>query len=156
MTITDETLSSINVPFGKLDIETKLALHRAFYEGKEIQFKNQFTNDEWISINNKNTQHIGETKTKYRLKSTPLTDIVVPWEAIDPQWKWAARDFDGRVYLFEDKPFMRDEFWDSLKKFVCVSNVLKNFAPGSKSWDKSLIERPSSEKRSSEKGYYYD
>ena len=26
-------LTKINQPFGSLDIETKLALHRAFYEG---------------------------------------------------------------------------------------------------------------------------
>jgi len=132
-------LTKIDVPFGELDIETKLALHRAYYEGKEVEF-NLY---DGVFIVAKSP--IWSGTCTYRIKPLPLTDIVLPWEAIDPQWKWAARDADGRVYLYKQEPDVAETYiqeWTS-KMGVMGAQGFFVFSPGNKPWDESLIERPS-------------
>ena len=37
----------------------------------------------------------------YRVKRTPIT---LDWSPLAPEWRWAARDLDGVVRVFNDRP----------------------------------------------------
>lgn len=130
-------LTKINQPFGTLDIETKLALHRAFYEGKVIEVScggggrfgacsaPRFMEDVF-----------------YRLKPEPLRDISLPWAALDARWQWAARDKSGQSFISDTAPHRYDTSWGVRGRFLLVADMFANFDPGNKPWDESLIRRP--------------
>ena len=123
----------MNKTFGELSIDEKLELHRAFYEGKPVQY--------WA------VDHVGwETKFSsqfadtlvYRIAPEPETDIELPWHVISPEYKWAARDADGAVWVYEEEPFPKFDIWCGAGK-TCRHIIHK---PGNKPWDQSLIKRP--------------
>lgn len=67
-------LTKIDQPFGALDIETKLALCRAGYEGKVIECL-RIADGKWSVV-------IDPTwfpDCTYRLQPEPLRDISLPW-----------------------------------------------------------------------------
>jgi len=131
-------LTKIDQPFGTLDIETKLALHRAFYEGKVIeciyhsQGKWRMTNcSKWLP------------DYVYRLQPEPLRDIICPWSALDDQWQHAARDEDGQVWVYTEKPEAANGYWVvSAGECHRIDGILVGIDPGNKPWDESLISRP--------------
>jgi len=67
-------LTKIDQPFGSLDIETKLALHRAQYEGKVIECISSSHNKWGITIT-----PAWWPQFTYRLQPEPLRDINMPW-----------------------------------------------------------------------------
>lgn len=115
-------LTKIDKPFGELGIETKLALHRAFYEGATFERHKGLA---WLS----GFTPLWDSGTIYRVKAEPLRDISVPWEAIHPRWKWAARDADGDVYVYESLPNTLDGTgaWSG-SNFANVTDVFANIA----------------------------
>ena len=88
-------LTKIDQPFGALDIETKLALHRAHYEGKVIECFYHIQG-KWHVTNCPQWLH----DYVYRLQPEPMRDISLPWAALDDRWQWAARDETGDVWVY--------------------------------------------------------
>lgn len=115
--------------FGELTIEEKLELHRAHYEGKGIEY---YAEDAWRKIE----RPAFRSGCPYRIA---LTDMVIPWDAIKPEYKWAARDQGGGVYLFKKEPRVGSGTW--LSNTWRFSDFL-NIDPGTKPWDQSLVRRP--------------
>lgn len=55
------------------------------------------TSGEWITkIKEDNTLF---SDNVYRVKPTPKKQLVIPWEGIKPECKWAAMDDDGDLVL---------------------------------------------------------
>lgn len=129
-------LTKINELFGDLDIETKLALHRAFYEGKNIQCGGPVY---WVG-GVKNPSWYADIM--YRVKPEPLKDIELPWEVILPKFKWAARDKGGQVYVFEDRPVASSTRWTRTSACDYIGVEVLVYEPGNKPWEESLIQRP--------------
>ena len=130
-------LTKIDQPFGSLDIETKLALHRAHYEGKVIEYI-YHSQGKW---------HVTDfpkwlPEFTYRIQPEPLRDISLPWAALDDRWQWAARDETGEVWVHEELPDMGASFWRSSGIYLEVTDLFANFDPGNKPWSESLIRRP--------------
>lgn len=129
-------LTKIDQPFGTLDIETKLALHRAFYDGKVIETSYNGGEFEvwphpWFY------NHI-----TYRLQPEPMRDISLPWSALDARWQWAARDKNGRVWVYDERPATGTAHWKSGCPCIEVTGLLVAIDPGNKPWNESLIRRP--------------
>lgn len=120
--------------FGELSIDEKLELHRAMYEGKKLQY--------W-SVD----QLMWETKLSiqfayslvYRIAPEPESDIELPWHVISPEYQWAARDANGAVWVYAEKPSMRFGMWTGVYAQDCNHLIHK---PGNKPWDQSLVKRP--------------
>jgi len=132
-------LTKIDKPFGTLDIETKLALHRAHYEGKVIEAKTHIIDpDRWIVTNTP----AWLPHCPYRVRPEPLRDISLPWAALDDRINYIARDEDGTIWGYEKEMCRRSKDWSShVGHRACISGAVK-LDPGNKPWDQSLIRRP--------------
>ena len=42
----------------------------------------------------------------YRTKPKPAKKLDIPWKFIKPEFKWAAMDDEGNIYLHADKPII--------------------------------------------------
>ena len=132
-------LTKIDQPFGSLDIETKLALHRAHYEGKVIVAKIHISDPgRWIVTNTPEwlPQFI------YRLQPEPMRDISLPWAALGDRWQHGARDMDGRVWVYSKRPDLAQRVWTTDGPCTEITDLFANFYPGNKPWNESLIRRP--------------
>ena len=132
-------LTKIDLPFRTLDIETKLALHRAHYEGKVIVAKIHIIDpDRWIVTNTPEWL----PRSIYRLRLEPMRDISLPWAELDARWKWAARDESGGVWIYDERPDTGIRVWITNGLCLEITGLLANFDPGNKPWNESLIRRP--------------
>ena len=129
-------LTKIKQPFGSLDIETKLALHRANYEGKVIEII--YDGDEFEVCSAPVFYH----DVIYRLQPEPMRDISLPWAALDDRWQWAAWDMDGRVWVYLECPDLGPILWTTDGHCLEITGLLANLDPGNKPWNESLIRRP--------------
>lgn len=124
----------MNKTFGELSIDEKLELHRDFYEGRVVQcFNDHF--GVWM---NKYGSEFDDSLI-YRIKPEPETDIELPWHVISPEYQWAARDANGAVWVYAEKPSMRFDMWTGVYAQDCNHLIHK---PGNKPWDQSLVKRP--------------
>ena len=131
-------LTKIDKPFRTLDIETKLALHRAHYEGKVIECIRRTASAGW---------HVTITPSwlpdcTYRLQPEPLRDISLPWAVLNARWKWAARDESGSVWIYDERPDTGTALWKSGCLCLEITSLFAAFDPGNKPWNESLIRRP--------------
>ena len=130
-------LTKIDQPFGALDIETKLALCRAGYEGKVIECLH-IANGRWSVV----VEPTWFPDCIYRLRPEPLRDIRLPWAALGDRWQHGARDMDGRVWVYSKRPDLGRRVWSSERPYKEVTGLFANFDPGNKPWNESLISRP--------------
>lgn len=119
--------------FGELSIDEKLELHRAFYEGKPVQY----WTDNPAGWATKASSHFTDYLV-YRIAPEPETDIELPWHVISPEFKWAARDACGTAWVYDEKPSLKFAEWRG-SGLSCRHIIHK---PGNKPWDQSLIKRP--------------
>lgn len=119
--------------FGELSIDEKLDLHRAFYEGKPVQYW-----EDWhMRWETKFSSQFADSLV-YRIAPEPETDIELPWHVISPEYKWAARDANGAVWVYEEEPYPKLDLWGG--SGMTCRHIIHN--PGNKPWNKSLIKRP--------------
>ena len=130
-------LTKIDQPFGSLDIETKLALHRAHYEGKVIECIRN-SHGKWDVT----MAPAWFPDCPYRLQPEPLRDISLPWAALNDRWQWVARDENGNVWVYDERPDTGIRVWTTNGLCLEVTDLFANFDPGNKPWSESLIRRP--------------
>ena len=123
----------MNKMFGELSVDEKLELHRAFYEGKPVQYWDA-DHERWET---KFSSYFTDSII-YRIAPEPETDIELPWHVISQEYQWAARDDNGAVWVYEVEPFPKFDIWCGTGK-TCRHIIHK---PGNKPWNQSLIKRP--------------
>ena len=77
----------------------------------------------------------------YQPYRTRPRQLVIPWDVIKPEYKWAAMDEDGGVWFFGEKPGIDgdDKYWGGGKDF-CQSPL--NIDTTGIDWRESLVQRP--------------
>lgn len=90
---------------------------------------------------------IAVTDLESRISTAPCIserDIQLPWAALHLKWRWAARDEDGSIFLFTDRPSADDGIWrsETAESFHVSDGTFANVNPGTKPWDQSLTQRP--------------
>lgn len=76
----------------------------------------------------------------YRVQQT---DLVIPWDALLPKFKWAAQDEDGSIYVYVNEPTKRFyDAWSNGGSTICVNEYLVGVIPSTKPWTETLIQRP--------------
>ena len=70
--------------------------------------------------------------------------LEIPWGILNKQWRYAAKDLDGEVYLYTEEPWvMEGRQWTNARDLYSLTGILsKNLDPHSIAWDKSLTKRP--------------
>lgn len=76
--------------------------------------------------------------TAYRTKQRKLE---IPWEHIKPEFKWAAMDEDGAVYIYNNKPIMGRDGWDWDEGALAGINNVLNIDTSGIDWRESLTQR---------------
>lgn len=81
-----------------------------------------------------------------KIESQGGTKPDVPWSVIKWFFKYAAKDENGCVWLFQEKPFHNapNAFvrgWSGGLQVFCASGFLE-IDPGTCHWSDSLVERP--------------
>ena len=135
--ITDKMLEENTTPWGLLSED----MREAFRGCKDLECYD--SSGVWIPVCTHMT--IGAAVRK---KPIPLTKPDIPWEFIKDEYKWAARDLNDEVFLFEHPPscdraagIWHHDDHRCPQSPVQISNIL-DFDPGTCDWKDSLVERP--------------
>ena len=70
----------------------------------------------------------------------PVKKLNVPWEHIKPEYKWAAMDENGEVYVYVGKPEIQTENYTSNRDYENIGAI--NVGTDGVDWRESLTERP--------------
>lgn len=79
-------------------------------------------------------------ESTYRIKSHELPITREMWGMLDKKWKWAAKDNDGGVWFYVERPSKGDCCWHADSQ-GCALNALVLNTDGI-DWRKSLTKRP--------------
>lgn len=105
---------------------------KAFVEGAEIQYRQEGC--DWSDANTP----AFELTTQYRVKP-PKPALEIPWYLLPKDFKYAATDAHGGVYLFRLKPKKSSVLWVGAG---ATELPLLNLNPRNVSWVESLTIRP--------------
>lgn len=120
--------------------QEKIEIMQAFVDGETIEF-NLNDGASWWSSNGSAEFTWNWEQNDYRIKQ--LSPLIIPWDAIKPEYKWAAKDADGSVNLYRDKPhagITTDRWFCQLP--YAFTNALLIQDPDNINWKDSLVERP--------------
>lgn len=119
----------------------KIAVMQAYVEGKVIECKpNYIKEDQWACVD---TPIWNWDEIIYRVK--PTIPDTINWSVISPSYRFAARDKDGSIWVYKNKPVIDASCrWMERKSggFKLDMDVLIICTQGGKPWNESLIERP--------------
>lgn len=73
-----------------------------------------------------------------------VTQDAIEWKRVeDRAWRWMARDKNGGVWLYKQKPSLGEESWKSHGTgFILPSDAGAHVTVGTVDWENSLRERP--------------
>lgn len=129
--------------FDELRTKTKeqIEVMNAFLEGKEIEFNDEDLGARWLTCS---YPIWNWADFVYRVKGIP---DVIDWNHVNPKYNYMARDKNGDVYLYTNKPFTDrgSSCWCRADSSVVVVQVLDTFVSynrGNLPWEESLVGRP--------------
>jgi hypothetical protein len=127
-----------------------------FLNENKIQFKDLTDEEKLLIINEKMKGNVEYSlgngwdqaldfelsfKYIYRTKPKPIKKLNIPWQFIKPEFKWAAMDNDGEVYLHIDKPSFGSQDWVTNSGYCRIDHKL-NIDTTGVDWKTSLTQRP--------------
>jgi len=124
------------IPFKDMTPEERSILASAWMEDKLEAFKDGYG---WQSV--LSTDCLSPRVT-YRTKPKQL---IIPWEHIKPEYKWAAMDKNREVFIFSDEPVKSEDYWwtDSDKVDTTLSSIdVLDIKVDGIDWQHSLAQRP--------------
>lgn len=120
-------------------IDEKLAVMRAWLEGEKIESCSHFGDGEWYGA----TTHPwwDWDEFDYRVKPSEPVDDYINWDHVSGMFNFMARDNNGDVFLYKNKPELLDFVWTEHGGFINVE-MFSSFKVGNKPWNESLVKRP--------------
>ncbi|WP_298983394.1 hypothetical protein [uncultured Roseibium sp.] len=116
----------------------RLGLIEAFARGEQIEIHSEGIGRGWVPVE---TPIFNNPVTEYRIK--PKDQMTIDWSTLEKRWKYVARDKDGCVYAYLEKPTLGNTSWHTvLMPMTQISGVVASLDPGEVNWTKSLIKRP--------------
>lgn len=133
-------LTKIEVPFGQLDRETKIALFLAWLDGGEIQSLSRQT--DWVGTSHPSWVAL----CRYRLKPEPVTPDSIDWGHVADRFICMARDRNGHAILCSNAVAHENGQWviaDALADIEIADAVaFASYRRGTCDWSDSLVWRP--------------
>ncbi len=129
-------LTTIEKPFGLLDRDTQALLRQAANFGAEFEI---YGLHGWGKLPNRPNFDLMNV---YRVRPTPkLPAIELPWDVIDPRWKWALMYPTNHVWLHSEKPNIFNGGW-SCGQGRLVTDLFPGIRINVTDWKQSLTKRP--------------
>lgn len=117
------------------EYQKRVQIMQAYLDGEDIEYRT--SNKEWYST----SSPIWDWATKeYRVK--PKVPDSIDWSQVDPAYKFMARDKNHGVYLYENRPIKRYEYWENDIGECANAKAFNSLKLGNTSWENSLVERP--------------
>lgn len=127
--------------FSRKDMEKFAPFIAAYVAGKRVQFRVS-KDDKWYVMGD---QFIIGTTRDFEVRILPDS---VNWKHVDKKYNFMARDSDGKVYLFSNKPYFMESKGQWFYRHGDTDNdctkaeCLASYKQGDTDWDQSLICRP--------------
>lgn len=138
--MTQEFLNEEKLPFKDCSREDQHILLDAFLNRK-VEFYSH-NSETFINVNNAISPASLHTEWIYRTK--PIKRLAIPWEHIKPEYRWAAMDRDGEVYIYDAQPTICkiEFFWGDNGSNYRAVDFLSSIDIEGIDWRDSLVERP--------------
>lgn len=117
--------------FDEMSREEKLELLTAWVDGVPIEYLDSF--DVWVESN-----HPVWGGTYYRVK--PVVQDSINWSHVHEDFKYMARDGDGRVFLYKANPYRSETTWSFVG--YQAASPFSSYKRGDTDWKDSLVCRP--------------
>lgn len=131
------------------EIENRVAIMQAWLAGETIEVTDGYSNPpEWIEIEEDATPDFYFNIFRYRVKPVNVPKDSIDWSHVHPDFNYMARDSNGDVYLYEEKPYTKDTYrqWTTFDGKTECCNVFASLRIDENChWRNSLVERPVSE-----------
>lgn len=118
--------------FGEMNREEKLELLAAWVDGKKIEYLSSYTG--WQTCGKPSW----DEAVSYRVKSA--VQDYINWSHVHEDFKYMARDEDGRAYLYKGFPHRSETSW-SFVGYQAVG-AFSSYKQGDTDWKDSLVHRP--------------
>lgn len=116
-------------PFREMTPEERSAI----VEDKLSGLAEWFLCDKWLNADNDGINFDFTYRTKPR-------QLIIPWEVIKPEYKWAAMDESGSLWVYEGKPKAGDSAWGYSGNLDGIGAL--NINTTGIDWRESLVQRP--------------
>lgn len=118
--------------FGKMNREEKLELLTAWLDGEKIEYLCSYSG--WQTCG----KPMWAGAVSYRVK--PVVQDSINWSHVHEDFKYMARDEDGRAHLYKGSPHRSETIW-SLVGYQEVG-TFSSYKRGDTDWKDSLVCRP--------------
>lgn len=108
----------------------------AFERGEKIEWRSRHY--DWIPCASAPSWSWADTD--YRI--APAIPDYIDWSHVSEEYRFLARDKDGRNWLYERRPGKLDEAWASSGGNLASPAIFASLKIGNVPWDQSLVERP--------------
>lgn len=120
--------------FGELTREEQLKLFSDWLDGKEIQ---RFFQGQWV-----NCEYSISWSRPFIYRSIEKPDFIY-WDHVNEDFKYMARDKDGKAYLYKEEPYISGNFWQSRTSSVKLkADYFSSYKDNGRYWEHSLVIRP--------------
>ena len=124
------------------EVKTYRDLMKALAEGHTVEVQSVI-DERWITIKEfpfKVYKLDDELRFKHRIKPTKPS---IDWSHVSDEFNYLARDKEGLVYLYGNKPKITEYDWWFVDDVEFVSaSAFKSVEIGNCDWTESLVERP--------------
>lgn len=125
--------------FGELSKSEKMEIFEAWIDGEGLEYK---THNEWVKVFGNSTPAFYSYTTD-RIKPKELIPDSIDWSHVAPEYKWMARDEDGKAYLHIAEPDIGPSEWHSDETLVYgYAQTFASYKQGTVDWKDSLVKRP--------------
>lgn len=119
-----------------------ISIMQAYVAGEAIEVKEKANFGSWSSAGNPQWNW-NEREYRVKRKSKPSVD----WSALHPDIKFIARDSNGAIFGYHEKPTVKPHgsaIWYATGALVAVklNSVVASLKPGDCDWKDSLVKRP--------------
>ena len=118
--------------FGEMSREEKLELLAAWVDGKKVEYLSSYSG--WQTCE----KPTWEVAVSFRVKSVVQDSI--NWSHVREDFKYMARDEDGRVFLYKALPYRSETVWSFLG--YQAAGIFSSYKRGDTDWKDSLVCRP--------------
>ena len=88
----------------------------------------------------------GKEEPRWNWKDNDYRIVKIPdsidWSHVEPEFKLMARDEEGMVWLYTEKPSKEDFCWFRRSGVAVKAIAFASYHKGTVGWQDSLVERP--------------